>query len=144
MATQTTTTSASVDRSRGRGYLWAGIGLALLAITLWIGQYVLLKQLFVPWYVPAVTTLGALLLLASVIQRRGVIRILVLVLIAGLAGLEWFFIASFSRLPTYEGPAQAGAKLPAFQTTLADGKTFTNQDLHDGTKTVMVFFRGRW
>ena len=128
-----TTSSAGIDRSRGRGLLWVGIVLTLLAIALWVGQVVLLKRLFAPWYVPAATTLGALLLLASVIQRRGVLRILALVLIAALAGLEWFFIASFSRLPTYEGPAQAGAKLHAFQTTLADGKTFTNQDLHDGT-----------
>ena len=49
-----------------------------------------------------------------------------------------------TKLPDYAGPAQAGAKLPAFRTTLADGQAFTEQDLEDGTFRVLTFFRGRW
>jgi hypothetical protein len=49
------------------------------------------------------------------------------------------------KLPDYEGPARAGQQLPAFQATLAsNGRPFTDADLGDGHRRVMVFFRGRW
>ena len=142
MATATAP-SPVIERSRGRGYLWLGIILAILAIVLGVAQYSF-ALLVVPWQVPIVTTLGVMLLLVSISRRRTVTRIIVLVLITALAGLEWYFLLSFSRLPNYRGPAQAGVKLPAFQTTLADGRTFTDKDLQDGTPRVMTFFRGRW
>ncbi len=135
--------SSVIDRSRGRGYLWTGIVLAILAIVLGVVQYAF-KLLVVPWQVPIVTTLGVLLLCVSASRRRTVTRILVLVLITALAGLEWFFVVSMSRLPAYQGPAHAGLKIPAFQTTLADGRPFTDKDLQDGRPSVMTFFRGRW
>src|SRR4029079_11053980 len=97
-----------------------------------------------PWQIPAVTTIGALLLVLSISHRRSVTRILAFVVIAALAGVEWFFMISLSRLPDYTGPARAGVEIPAFQTTLADGRSFTDRDLHDGTASVLTFFRGRW
>ena len=133
------TTAPSV----GRGYLWAGIVLPVLAIGLGVGQYAL-QRLHVPWQVPIVTTLGVLLLLVSVAKRFTITRSIVLVLVAALAGLQWFFVTSMSKLPEYAGPARSGQKIPAFQTTRADGHTFSDGDLSDGTAHVLTFFRGRW
>jgi hypothetical protein len=138
MSVQLATTS-----STGRGLLWSGIGLAILAIVLGIIQYVL-QILVVPWQVPIVTTLGALLLLVSVTRRFTLTRVIAVVLITALAGLEWVFMASLSKLPEYTGPVRAGLKIPAFQTALADGRPFTDQNLQDGTPSVLIFFRGRW
>jgi hypothetical protein len=137
------TTAPANERSRGRAYFWAGIGLCLLGLALVVVQYSL-KQLIVPWYTPALTTLGALLLLGSVARRRSIVRVIALGLVAALAGFEWYFLVSLTRLPAYEGPARAGQKIPAFRTTLADGRPFTEQDLQEGTPSVLVFFRGRW
>ena len=80
----------------------------------------------------------------SVAQRRTATRWVWLVLLLALAGFEWFFLGSMTKLPRYVGPAQAGHEVPAFQTTRADGRSFTDKDLADGTKSVLVFFRGRW
>jgi hypothetical protein len=39
---------------------------------------------------------------------------------------------------------QPGVQVPAFTTALADGTEFTNSDLQKGTRTALIFFRGRW
>ncbi|MEX0713897.1 MAG: hypothetical protein WD278_16285 [Pirellulales bacterium] len=137
------TTVAVKERPKGRGYFWAGIAVCLFGIALCVAQYSL-RQLIVPWYVAGLATLGAVLLLWSVIQRPSVVRVVVLALIAALAGFEWYFLVSLARLPTYDGPARAGEKIPAFRSTLAGGRPFTQVDLQQGTPTVLVFFRGRW
>jgi hypothetical protein len=137
-------TSPATNRSQGRAYFWFGIAACLLGLALFFVQLGL-KFLFVPWYSPALATLGAALLLVSVSWRRSIPRVVALVLVAALAGLQWYFLVSFVKLPDYEGPAQAGKPMPAFRTTLADGSSFTQDDLRrDGSRTVMVFFRGRW
>jgi hypothetical protein len=143
MATETTTRTAE-DRSLGRGNLWAGIGVCVLAFALVAVQYAALKLLIEPWYFPALTTLGLLLVVLSLAKRRSVTRFIMLVLVAALAGFQWFFLISIAKLPTYAGPATAGAKMPAFQTAFADGRPFTDKDLQDGMPTVLTFFRGRW
>jgi FtsH-binding integral membrane protein len=132
------------QRQRGRTYLWAGIGLVLVSFALVVVQYSVLKRLVVPWYLPVLSTLGALLLVLSIAQRRSITRIVTLVLILALAGFEWYFLAWLSRLPAYQGPAQAGQEMPAFHTMLANGATFTDNDLRQGMPTVLTFFRGRW
>jgi hypothetical protein len=86
-------------RSTGRAYFWAGVAACLLGPALAVAQFSL-KQLFVPWYVPALATLGAFLLLVAVARRRSVPRVLALVLVAALAGLEWYFLVSL-RFPYY-------------------------------------------
>jgi hypothetical protein len=136
-------TSPATDRSRGRAYFWAGLAAWLLGLALVFVQFGL-KHLFVPWYSPVLATLGAFLLLASVARRRSIPRVVALVLVAALAGLQWYFLVSLVKLPDYEGPAKAGKQLPAFRTTLADGRPFTRADLRDGSQRVLVFFRGRW
>jgi FtsH-binding integral membrane protein len=141
--TAASATSPMKDRSRGRALFWAGIGLCLLGLAAYIVQFSL-KQLVVPWYMAVLETIGALLLAWSVARRRSIPRIIALVLVAALAAFEWYFLGSLSKLPAYAGPAQAGQTLPAFRTTLADGRAFTEQDLQDGAFSVLVFFRGRW
>ena len=130
------------ERSAGRGYLWLGIGLSVLGVALFVAQFAL-HQMIVPWYMPALTTLGVLLLLGSLARRRSITRFVALVLIVALAGFQWFLLLH-SKLPSYEGPARAGLKMPAFQTALADGRSFSDKDLQDGTLSVLTFFRGRW
>ena len=132
-----------IDRSAGRGYLWAGVGVCLLGIALVVVQ-ISLKYLFVPWYTPALATIGVCLLLLSLARRRTVLRVIALLMVVALAGVEWFVLVSGSKLPDYAGPARAGQQLPAFSTTLADGRPFTDADFRDGSRSVMVFFRGRW
>jgi hypothetical protein len=130
-------------RSSGRAYFWVGIGACLLGLGLVFVQ-VGLQYLAVPWYSPILVTLGAFLLLVAVARRRTIPRIIALVLVAALAGLEWYFLVSMMKLPEYQGPAQAGRRLPAFHTALADGRPVTEANLQDGSRRVLVFFRGRW
>jgi hypothetical protein len=132
----------NLEKSRGRWLFWAGILLCPLAIALTFVQLGM-NHLATPWYLPALTTLGALLLLASVVQRRSVPRLAALVLVAAFAGLQWFFIVWLAKLPEYQGPTQ-GQPIPAFTASRADGRSFTDADLQDGRKRVLVFFRGRW
>lgn len=142
-APNVSTASSSIDRSRGRVMFWAGIGVCLLGLVLAVVQFGL-KLLFVPWYSPILATLGAALLLLSVAWRRSVTRIAALVLVAAFAGLQWYFLVSMMKLPEYKGPAQPGKRLPPFQAMFANGRSFTEADLADGSRKVMTFFRGRW
>jgi hypothetical protein len=136
-------TAPAGNRSRGRAYFWAGIGACLLGLGLTAAQFSL-KRLGVPWYAPILATLGAALLIVALARRRTVPRVIALVLVTALAGYEWYFLVSLMKLPGYEGPAQAGRQFPAFRSALADGRPFTDADLRDGTRRVLVFFRGRW
>src|SRR5688500_10351089 len=108
-------TAPEKPRAIGRRYLWAGLGLCLLGFGLVFLQY-RLRHLIVPWYLPGLTTLGAGLVLYAVTRRVTVIRVLAFGLLAVLAGIQWYFLGSLMRLPGYEGPAQAGQTIPAFQT----------------------------
>jgi len=141
--TNVSTTAPATPRSRGRGLLWVGIAIGLLGIPLYVVQF-RLGMFTVPWYQPALATLGALLLLGAVARRRNITRLIALVLVAAFAGLDWYFVVSVSKLPSYEGPARVGQKMPAFRTAKADGRPFTEKDLQDGKFNVLVFNRGRW
>jgi hypothetical protein len=137
------TTPSTVSRASGRGYFWAGIIACLLGPAALFAQ-VKLQYLSVPWYSPILATLGAFLLLVAVFSRRSIPRLIALVLVAAFAGLQWYFLAVLMKLPEYTGPARKGEPIPAFHTTLADGRSFTEEDLRDGSRHAMVFFRGRW
>ncbi len=139
----TSTTPPAADRSRGRLYFWAGLAACVLGVGLGVGQFVL-QILRTPWYTPALVTLGALLLLASVLQRPGVFRVLALLLMTAFAGWLWYSFGWGLKLPDYDGPARARDPFPAFTSTLADGRPFADADLRDGSRRAMVFFRGRW
>jgi hypothetical protein len=128
----------------GRGLAWLGLGLALLGVLLYVIQ-LSLKILVPPWYLPVLTGLGVIALLGSVWRARTVWRLIGLVLVAVLASLELIFLfAPRARVPPYSGPVAVGKPFPAFSTTLADGSSFTRDNLIGKENTVMVFFRGRW
>jgi hypothetical protein len=129
-------------RFSGRLLLALGLSLTVLGVLAYIVQ-LSTKRLLTPWYMPAATTLGAILLVASLWQRRTVWRVLALLLLLLLAGLEWaVFLAA--QLPAYTGPLAEGKPFPAFTTMKADGSPFTQRDLEGEPSQVLVFFRGRW
>ncbi len=127
----------------GAPFLWLGVAFTLLSMGLFIA-HLQLKQLYVPWHVPIVGTIGIALVVYSLALRRSIPRYLALVIVALVGGMEWYVLGIMAVLPAYQGPAVAGKKLPAFATTLADGAAFTDADLIGPQATVMTFFRGRW
>ena len=129
-------------RSPGRVLVAAGLGFAALGMAGYAAQ-LSQHRLTTPWYLPASATLGAVLVAASLWQRRSVWRVLALLLVVLVAGAEWTFLLSL-RLPAYSGPVAAGRSFPAFSTMRADGTPFTRADLEGGPNHVLVFFRGRW
>jgi hypothetical protein len=129
--------------STGRAALWLGLGLALIGPALYVLQ-LRLGYTVTPWYLPALATLGAAVVLLSLRRRLSVVRALVLGVVALLAGFEWWFLAAQARLPAYAGPASAGTPFPDFQAQRADGSPFTRADLAGDRATALVFFRGRW
>lgn len=136
-------TAPAASRSRGRALLWAGVAACLLGLALAVAQFGL-KIVGVPWYTPALATLGAVLLAVSLVRRRTTPRAVALVLVAALAGFEWYALGSLLRLPAYDGPARPGRPFPASRAAYADGRPFTDADLRDGSRRAVVFFRGRW
>jgi hypothetical protein len=139
---QPATTAPSAPPRRRPLYL-IGVVLFFVGPLIYYIQF-RLRHLGVPWYAPVLATLGVVFLVVSVIQHGGVLRIAGLVLLTLLCGLEWFVLLVGSKTPLYTGPAAAGRPVPAFVTTLADGKPFSSKDLEKGTPTVLLFFRGRW
>jgi hypothetical protein len=102
-----------------------------------------LEYLIMPWYVPILASVGVLLMALSVWQRGGLWRNVGTVFFLLLCAGEWFMLLA-TTAPQYTGPAQTGRKVPAFATTLADGSSFTDRDLQNGTPALLLFFRGRW
>lgn len=96
------------------------------------------------WQVPILASIGVLCMLASVLQRGGILRILGLVAFAGITAGMWYLMLVVFRVPEYAGPATVGQKIPAFEATLSNGDSFTNKGLEKGESTVLVFYRGHW
>jgi len=135
--------SGTVPRPRHRPLFLSGILLFVLGPAIYFVQF-RLKHFETPWYVPLLAAAGVVLMSVSTWRRRGVVRIILLVLFTILCGLEWYMLLIGTRSPVYTGPAQPGRKVPEFTAIFADGKPFTEKDLERGTSTVLVFFRGRW
>ena len=145
MITHMTTTSSvgtPVTRRPGRPLLWLGMAVGLLGPVLYLGLMAA-KVLATPWYLPVLGCLGVLLILASLVKKFTIVRLLALGLFGFVAYAE-VHLLSMSKLPVYEGPVATGQAFPAFATTLADGTPFTQDDLKGDQNTVLVFFRGRW
>jgi hypothetical protein len=137
------TTAPSVAQHHpGRGLLLAGLALTVLALAAYVAQ-VLAGRLTTPWYLPALTTIAALMVLLSLQQRRSIWRGLALVLVVLLAAAQWAFL-TMVRLPEYTGPVAVGRPFPAFASVRADGTPFREGDLVGPQSSVLVFFRGRW
>jgi hypothetical protein len=135
------TTVAPPDRPR-RLLLVLGPMIAILGVIAYVVQ-VSLGRLGAPWYMPIAATLGALLVSASLRQRRSLGRIVLTVALVLFAGATWAFLLG-TRLPAYTGPLAVGKPFPAFATLRADGTSFTQADLVGPQNSVLVFFRGRW
>jgi hypothetical protein len=138
-----TNASNPVPHRSGRAFFWAGVFLCLLGPMLFAVEFSL-KRLAVPWFSPALATLAVFCLIMAVVRRRTVSRWVALVLIALFAGIQWYGLAVFIKLPDYKGPVQVGKSIPAFQGKRADGSPFTNSELKGDKRHVLVFFRGRW
>jgi hypothetical protein len=137
-----TLTSPTPNRVPGRLFLLLGLLLAPVGVIAYLVQ-VWMLHLTAPWYMPILGTLAAVLIVASLWQKRTVWRFLALVPVLLLATGEWMFVLG-TRLPAYTGPVAVGQPFPAFATVRADGTPFTQRDLEGDQNNVFVFFRGRW
>jgi len=138
----TSSSSAAPRRFGGRLFLLLGLGLAVLGVVAYVVQ-IWLQRLMAPWYMPTLASLGVVLVVLSLLERRTVWRVLALLAVVFLAGAEWAFLYEV-RLPPYTGPIAVGRPFPAFETSRADGTPFTQRDLAGDQNSVLVFFRGRW
>jgi hypothetical protein len=120
----------------------AGLGLAVLGVAAFAIQ-LSLRRLVLPWYMPVAALIGVGCVVASLWKRRTVWRVLALVVVVLLAGLEIMALYAM-RLPPYAGPIAVGRPFPAFESRLADGTPFTQDDLIGDQNHAIVFFRGRW
>jgi hypothetical protein len=120
----------------------AGLGLAVLGVAVYAIQ-LSMKRLMLPWYMPAAALIGLVLVLASLWKRRTVWRVLALVVVSLLAGLEVMAL-NVLWLPPYTGPIAEGRPFPAFKARRADSTPFTQNDLVGDQDQALVFFRGRW
>jgi hypothetical protein len=137
------TPPAAVTRTRHWLLFLAGILLVCLGPAVYIARF-RSKHLDSPWYIPVLATAGVAVMALSVWRRRGVLRIILLVLFGVVCAFEWHGLLVGTKNPAYTGPAQPGRKVPEFAAALADGTPFTEKDLEKGTPTVLVFYRGRW
>jgi FtsH-binding integral membrane protein len=136
-------TSVGASRHPGRMYLVLGMLLALAGLVIYAVQF-RAKVLTTPWYVPILATVGLVFVVTALVQARSVWRWAAAVFFTLFAAAEWVFLLVLMSTPAYTGPAKAGQPFPAFTTTLADGSTFTQDNLKGDQNTVLVFFRGRW
>ena len=134
--------ATSTMASGGRPLVWIGMGSALLGIALSVAQFSL-GRLAVPWYMPILACVGAILIAVSLRRKRSAVRIAALVGVVLLGSLEILALNAM-RLPPYEGPIEIGKPFPAFAAKRADGSPLTQADLAGASATAIVFFRGRW
>jgi hypothetical protein len=142
MNDMTTSDHALSSRARGRILLILGMSLPVLGVIAYAVQ-ISLKRLTAPWYVPVLATLGVVLVVFSLTKRRTFWRVLTLIAVGLVAAGEWGMLYAF-RLPPYTGPIAVGRPFPPFETSRADGTTFSQSDLIGVQNNVLVFFRGRW
>ncbi len=107
-------------------------------------QVVGLRQAVMPWAMLALTSAGVVLMATSLVRRFSIARTIGCVVFLALTGFQWLFFLVIAKTPPYTGPAQTGARPPAFTAKLADGRPFSNADLGGGQDTVLLFFRGFW
>jgi hypothetical protein len=95
------------------------------------------------WYMSAAALLGVALVVASLWKRRAVWRVLALVVVMLLAGLELMALNEM-RPPPYTGPVAIGQPFPEFAARRPDGTPFTQNNLVGDQHHELVVFRGRW
>jgi FtsH-binding integral membrane protein len=134
--------SAAPHRFRGRLFLVLGLGLAVLGVVAYVAQ-LSLQRLMAPWYMPILASVGVVLVIISLWERRTLWRVLALVAVVGLASAESAILYAL-RLPPYTGPIAVGRPFPTFEAKRANGTPFTERDLAGDNNNVLVVFRGRW
>ena len=135
-------TRSEIARPRGWPLFLAGFLLFLIGPVAYVVEFSM-ARLTTPWYLPILSTLGVLLMTASLVRRFGILRSIGLAFFLLFCGLQWFMFLVIAVNPAYQGPAP-GVAMPAFNAKFADGSTFSNGDLEAGKPTVLVFFRGHW
>jgi hypothetical protein len=133
----------AASRRPGRAFLWLGMLVAVAGLALYIVLFNV-KVLVAPWYAPILASVGVALLLIALVRERTIWRWAALVLFTLFAASQWFLLLYAVATPAYTGPVKSGQPFPEFTTTLANGSTFTQNDLKGDQNTMMVFYRGWW
>jgi hypothetical protein len=133
-----------VTAGSGRKLLWLGVLCVVVGIPIYVLQLIAAGWTVDPWYIPVLGTVGVLLAIISLRMRPTLWRGVASLLIAALAGFQWWFIVGYARLPAYAGPIVVGKPFPEFRAAKADGAPFTRADLPGDRATALVFFRGHW
>ena len=126
----------------GRRLLLAGLALAVLGVVAYLVQ-IALGRLVTPWYMPALSSLGVVCAIISLVKKRTAWRVVALSVLLIIAGAEWAMLYAL-RLPPYTGPIVVGQPFPPFETIRSDGTPFGQTELTGRANNVLVFFRGRW
>jgi hypothetical protein len=135
--------SKTTARQPGRSLLLLGVLVAVAGPVLMFLLMFAAKILITPWYAPLLGTLGVALMILALMQSRSIWRWTAVVIFTLFVAFQWWALLAMCT-PAYTGPVKDGEPFPAFATTLADGSTFTQDDLKGDHSTVMVFFRGHW
>ena len=139
-ATSTTNKPSIVP---GRWWLVLAAALTVLPIVAYAFQFHF-RYLHVPWYLPILATVAALVMVMAVRARRNWGRLLGLGFVGLLAAAEWLFLFVALALPPYTGPIAVGQPFPVFVVVRGDGSVFTQDSFKAPQDTILVFFRGRW
>jgi hypothetical protein len=131
------------ERRSGLAFLVLGL-LAVVGGPVIFTAQMLNKSLLAPWYVPILATLGALLVAWSLVQSRTLWRWGVAGVSALFAALVWLWMLVGLAIPPYTGPVTVGQAFPGFETRLASGAAFRQEDLRGDKDTILLFFRGHW
>jgi uncharacterized membrane protein len=134
----------TAPQPRGWPLFLAGVIVFLLGLISNVVQLAVLQITTMPWALLILTTVGALLMVASLVVRFSVMRAFGSVVFLVLTVVIWVFMLVIARTPDYTGPAQVDSAVPAFEVALADGKMFSSRDFADGEGTILLFNRGRW
>jgi hypothetical protein len=126
-----------------RSLLLLGVFLAVAGPALMMLLTFAAKILITPWYAPVLGTLGVALIILALTRSRSLWRWTAVVVFTLFVGFQWYVLFAM-RTPAYTGPVKDGEPFPAFATALADGSTFTQDNLKGDRNTVMIFFRGHW
>src|SRR5437588_5117257 len=98
---------ATPQPRNGRKLIWLGALCAAGGVGLYVAQLLAAGRTDSPWYMPVLATAGAGLVLIGTLQRPTWLRGIALVLVAGLAVMQWWFLVRYVRLPEYNGPVTA-------------------------------------
>src|SRR5262249_38468064 len=127
-------------RHPGRPLLLLGVFLAVAGPVLMMLLTFAAKILITPWYAPVIGSLGEALIVLALMRFRSLWRWTAAAILTLFVAFQWYVVLAM-RTPAYTGPVKDGQPFPAFATTLADGSTFTQDNLKGDQNTVMVFFR---